>query len=372
MAVALRGNLKDFGIAEVFQLIGQQRKTGLLEISRGKSKVCLAFDEGSVVWATPVGSHEYEVLGQKLVRCGLLTQQMVANLIAESEASARSLPALIRSQQVLRGEDLEEISDLLTQETIFDVLRWESGSFDFSAQPVSHDRPPEKLLAAEQILMDGLRMVDEWQTFAGKVPSEDSVIERRGSLEELQTAQNRLRCSAEQAERIFQLVDGRLTLARIIDLSRLGLFDATRVCAELIGSELIAPRDAGPRSEDRGHRSGRSMAEQMRWIAAACFPLLALALLVAGMHEFGKRAATLRIAHPIERSAIAEVQASFAKRRLRNALEAHRYLKGDWPLVLTEPDRTGLLGTKTLTPPASPPYYYARRAGGVVLLSPER
>ena len=31
MAVALRGNLQDFGIAEVFQLIGQQRKTGTLE-----------------------------------------------------------------------------------------------------------------------------------------------------------------------------------------------------------------------------------------------------------------------------------------------------------------------------------------------------
>ncbi len=31
MAVALRGNLQDFGIAEVFQLIGQQRKTGMLK-----------------------------------------------------------------------------------------------------------------------------------------------------------------------------------------------------------------------------------------------------------------------------------------------------------------------------------------------------
>ena len=32
MSIALRGNLRDFGIAEVFQLIGQQRKTGILEI----------------------------------------------------------------------------------------------------------------------------------------------------------------------------------------------------------------------------------------------------------------------------------------------------------------------------------------------------
>ena len=51
MAIALRGNLKDFGIAEVFQLIGQQRKTGLLEISAKGRQVCLAFSDGAVVRA---------------------------------------------------------------------------------------------------------------------------------------------------------------------------------------------------------------------------------------------------------------------------------------------------------------------------------
>jgi len=33
VSVALHGNLRDFGIGEVFQLIGQQQKTGVLEVS---------------------------------------------------------------------------------------------------------------------------------------------------------------------------------------------------------------------------------------------------------------------------------------------------------------------------------------------------
>ena len=68
MSAALHGNLKDFGIAEVFQLIGQQRKTGLLEISGEGECVQLAFDEGAVVWASPVGPTEFAVLGERLVR----------------------------------------------------------------------------------------------------------------------------------------------------------------------------------------------------------------------------------------------------------------------------------------------------------------
>ena len=49
MSVALRGNVKDFGIAEVFQLIGQQRKTGILELSGQDQQVQLVFDCGAVV-----------------------------------------------------------------------------------------------------------------------------------------------------------------------------------------------------------------------------------------------------------------------------------------------------------------------------------
>ena len=46
MPVALRGNLKDFGIADVFQLIGHQRKTGQLEILRLRGRARGALGDG--------------------------------------------------------------------------------------------------------------------------------------------------------------------------------------------------------------------------------------------------------------------------------------------------------------------------------------
>ena len=55
MSVGLSGNLQDFGLADVFQLIGQQRKTGVLELSSRKLRVQIVFDRGAVVSAAPVG-----------------------------------------------------------------------------------------------------------------------------------------------------------------------------------------------------------------------------------------------------------------------------------------------------------------------------
>ena len=51
VSAGLSGNLSDFGIADVFQLIGQQRKTGTLELRSGTARAQLAFDRGLVVSA---------------------------------------------------------------------------------------------------------------------------------------------------------------------------------------------------------------------------------------------------------------------------------------------------------------------------------
>ena len=82
--------------------------------------------------------------------------------------------------------------------------------------------------------MDGLRMVDEWQSFADLVPSEDTVFQRIGRFE---TYRDQLGGGMarhlDHAERVFYLIDGRLKVRRVIDLSLLGSFDAVRALAAL-------------------------------------------------------------------------------------------------------------------------------------------
>ncbi len=374
MSVALRGNLQDFGIAEVFQLIGQQRKTGLLDVTHGGKTVRLAFDAGRVVWGRPVEGGEDAVLGERLVRCGLITQARLEALRAESTGSARTVASLAVDSGDVSAEDASQIDELVTHETIFIVLRWSEGSFDFSAQPVRHDRPEDKLLAAEQILMDGLRMVDEWQTFAALVPDGDTVFERSGPL----TLYKRdLAGEAKRrfptVERVYGLVDGRLTAQRIIDLSRLGLFDATRALAELHSHNVIAPLS---KRQARARRRGseESLApilSRVRWLVAASVPMALLAGVVSGIVHVQPTAEVATV-FPIVRTPLEDARVAFEKRRVQQALEAGRLLTGSWPADISGDDPTGLLDGDALTSADRDPYYYARRGGGYVLLAPAR
>ena len=234
MRVGLSGNLADFGLADVFQLIGQQRKTGVLELLAATSRVQLVFDRGAVVSAAPVGRDgDTDPLAEMLVRCGLLTREQVARPSRPATPAHTSCRAR-DGARLDRASARSRVEDVLTRDTIFEVLRWTKGSFDFRAQAVEHDRDPASLLGAEQILMDGLRMLDEWRELvrAGAVGGRCSAA-RRPSRAIGTRPGDGVGAAAKRGERVFALIDGRLSVRRVIDLSRVGTFDGTRILTAL-------------------------------------------------------------------------------------------------------------------------------------------
>jgi hypothetical protein len=373
VSVALRGNLKDFGIADVFQLIGQQRKTGVLEFSGSSGQVQLRFDRGAVVSAAPVGERAEEALGEMLVRCGKLARDQVDRLVPECEASALTVPRLAVERAWIESEELERIEDLLTRETFFEVLRWKSGAFDFIAQPVEHTRRFESLLGAEQILMDGLRMVDEWHSFSEFVPGDNIVFRRVAGIEEYRKRTNLDAGVQPAVERVFQLVDGRISVRRIIDLSLLGSFDAVRLLADLRRHQVIEPLDAEAlhRLRSRASASLRvDPAQALGWLAGLV-PLMVLAAIVAlGLRT--EAPVEVRPGFALQRAPIADARAAWAALRVRRALEAHRFIDGGWPDSLAALEERGLLEEGSLAAREGRPYYYVERDDGALLLAPER
>ena len=61
--MALKGTLKDFGIAEILQLIGQQAKSGVLHLESRDDVIHIAIADGSVVRAESAGRKARERLG---------------------------------------------------------------------------------------------------------------------------------------------------------------------------------------------------------------------------------------------------------------------------------------------------------------------
>ena len=360
MSVALHGNLQDFGIAEVFQLIGQQRKTGTLVVGEGSESISLAFDEGRVVRGGPSGARlDGESVGQQLVRSGYITREQFENLRRESERSARPLPDLYVSTGLVQRETLEDVQLLLTRETVFDVIRRQSGNFHFTAEPVVHETRPEHLLGAEQILMDGLRMLDEWQTFVDTVPNDELVFRRVGNLESVRAltkgdGESRL----ANAERVLHLIDGRLNVRRIVDLSRIGTFEATRALAELRQAgviDVVATKKARPA---RARRSLRSLPVVPILRASVGVVLPLAALVVMGVTISSQRGP----AQPLPGTAIParitdHLGHRFETDLIRGLIETHFFETGELPGSLDEIADEAVATSRSLTRSRLGDYY---------------
>ena len=370
MPVALRGNLRDFGIGEVFQLIGQQRKTGVLVVDGEGDRLEVAFREGAVQWARAAGPHENAALGDMLVRIGLLTPGRLVEIEREAESGSDPFRRLLVHRADLHADQIDEAEDLVARETIFRLLRWTNGSFHFDALPVQDPRPGARLLPAEQILMDGLRMVDEWRTLDPTATREETVFERSGRFETYRDgAAPRPPAELGRAERVFLLIDGRLPAKRVIDLSRLGLFEGARILSELRRAGVIEPLAADKVARFRARRPVLAAAGRGRlsWRAAA--PFVALALIVAAIHVGGGRAP----AGPqsLEVATAEEARRAYEVRRLRNAAEAYRFAFGRPPDDLAALGSAGWPTDDLLAAERAAPYHQARREGALIVLAPE-
>ncbi len=339
--MSLQGALSDFGVADVFQLIAHQQKTGVLEVERAGRTLEVHFLSGSVLRARPAETRPDGALASFLLRTGAISEPALAELFKKQEETLQPLVELL---DMLSADEVDQIQRLVTDETIFELFLWDDGGFKF--RPCDVDRTGhDRKASAEMVLLDALRMRDEWAAVQGKLSDMTMVMVHCVDIEGFQAVRNAAQESsgidAEDLERLFNLCNGRASARRVIDLSRLGTFYGARGLAALIEADALV----GERRKQADHSSGG--------IPTGRRPLLGYAILgLCGLLA----AALFRVPaaqpedHPLPLSSLAQARAAAATDRVRVALEAQRWAAGAYPESLDElaEDRARLLATVPL------------------------
>ena len=133
--MALRGNLKDFSLPDVFQLVTFSRKTGVLRITREDAvEGTVWFRDGDVFFAS--SNWHADPLGQRLVRAQRITPQALKRALelrAQEPEDGRRLGQILVDEGYITDKVLEAFVSEQIQDTIFDLMRWDEGEFDFEA-----------------------------------------------------------------------------------------------------------------------------------------------------------------------------------------------------------------------------------------------
>jgi Domain of unknown function (DUF4388) len=259
--MALEGTLRDFSLADIFQLIGLQRKTGVLTLRSKDDTVTVTFLDGKVVGADSLNRRLENRLGTVLIRTGFLTQDQLNRALEIQKETLQRLGFILTHYGIISAESLKEAIQLQIMQVVYRLFRWKDGDYHFSQETtIEYDRDNVTPISAESILMEGARMIDEWPIIEKRIRSYDLVFRKKLTDQEIVVVgadeadeidfdgspakkkkgglTDQIRISQEE-KAIYDMVDGTMTVGDIVEVARLSEFDTNKALYELLTRDLI-------------------------------------------------------------------------------------------------------------------------------------
>jgi hypothetical protein len=390
--MALKGTLRDFGIAEILQLIGQQAKSGILHLTSREDEIHITIADGNVVGAESARRQARDRLGNMLVRAEIITNEELEHALDLQKRSLRRLGDVLLELGYLGMEELREMTALQTTETVYRLFSWKSGNYQFDAQDVEWDEHTVAPLRAESVLMEGFRQVDEWPMIRKRISSRAMTFEPLKILENERTSQRPIPSDGKDdvdaafealggtpaekkgqefatlgrhERRVFELAGPGRTVEKIVDLSRFGEFETCKALLNLVNLGYLKP--IGPSGRARGADAARASEVASRIVAT-----LAMACALAALvYWLDQRALAAQGEAAVSDNAAQRFLSRYQVARLRSALDVYRLERGDYPEALRDLVEAGVVDPPDLRRPWSQPYYYRRTPdGSYVLLAP--
>jgi hypothetical protein len=237
--MALRGNLRDFTITQLLNLINLAQKTGTLVVDGPSEQAHISFREGKLAYAQ-IGTEENSLAAILHKANKLNANQYRAIAERAGQMTDKELGLLLINAGYVSQEDI-----LLNLQSYFtDVIRrlftWVEGFFRFENDMLPPDDRINVRLDLENLIIEGSRQLREWEELQDEIPSLDM------ALKFTDRPMTNLNLSVEEW-RVVKYIDPKNTMKQIAAAAKLGDMEIRRIVYGLIQAglvEMIRPQSA--------------------------------------------------------------------------------------------------------------------------------
>jgi len=395
--MALEGTLKDFSLADIFQLIGLQRKTGVLTLRGKDDNVTVTFLDGKVVSADSLNRRMENRLGSVLIKNGTLTTEQLNRALEIQRETLQRLGFILTHYGIISSDSLRAALQMQILQIIYRLFRWKDGEYHFSQETtIEYDRDNVVPITAESILMEGARMIDEWPMIEKRIRSYDLIFRKKDLPEAISivvgdekeekdfddtatrkrkaSSSGRIKISHEE-NTVFDLVDGKRSVGEIVEQSRLSDFDTNKALYDLLTHDVIEEvREFFPVITEEEPVVEEEVVPETPPVPLPLV-LVLVALAILSLATFWKNPLNLANAQGSSQASIRGVKKAVSFQRIRTigeAIEAYQLVNSELPARLT--DLTPhYIPSEMLEDPWGNDYKYLQRPGRymVVGFTPE-
>jgi hypothetical protein len=242
--MALKGNLRDFTITQLLNLINLAKKTGTLVIDGPSDTALIAFRGGKLAYSQ-LGKIE-NGLASILYRAKKLSRAQ-KRLIQTRAAhmSDKELGLLLINANYLSQEDI--LASLRNEfvNTLLSIFSWVEGLFTFESDKLPPDDKISLRINLENIIIEGSRQLREWEQLQDEIPSLEIAL--KFTDKPVRNLQN-IHLSVEEW-RVVSYINPKNSIRQIANTTRMGDMAIRKIVYGLLQAgivELIRPVGAKP------------------------------------------------------------------------------------------------------------------------------
>lgn len=230
----LAGSLREFRLADVFQLLTLSKKSGTLRIRHGEAEGRIEFALGDVAFA--VTDARRSPLAARLLAAGVIDEEQLRRIVAAQAEGGTQVVAVA----VEGNDDPATVLELVREhvlDAVCSLMRLEDADFSFDATSGA-EVDQDRVTPTGRLVQQTDARLAEWSQIVASLPSPSSVLGLTSHPREAVSV-------TAELWTLVSLIDGRRTVAEICDLAGLGEFATSRALAQLVNDGVLeTARDA--------------------------------------------------------------------------------------------------------------------------------
>jgi hypothetical protein len=239
--MALRGNLRDFSVTQLLNLINLAKKNGTLIVEGPNDKAHVSFRDGKLAYAQ-IGQEDNR-LATVLYKANKLTQGQYRAIQTRTQVSDKELGLLLINSGYITQEDILVNLQVYFTDVIRRLFTWVEGFFRFENDLMPPEDRINVRLDLENLIIEGSRQLREWEELQDEIPSLDMALKftaRPGS-----NIRN-VNLSVEEW-RVVSFINPKNSIKQIAIAAKLNDLEIRRIVYGLIQAglvELVRPEGA--------------------------------------------------------------------------------------------------------------------------------
>ncbi len=231
--VLMTGQLVEGGVVDLLSFFNMFRKSGLLHFILSGGNKILCFQNGEIVYAT--STFPEEEIGEILYSLGKFDRETLqgARQFANGELP---LGKILINQDIITSKDLWAATRNQVETIVYNLFAFHEGSFVFVDTPLDEDQVVSLSMGTQNLVMEGLRRVDERAVYMQKVKSLDAIPVATGDTP------NDLDSVSQKMVALIQAGVG--SVKELLRLSGSGEFDSIRLLSQLVERGIVTMEEA--------------------------------------------------------------------------------------------------------------------------------